>query len=338
MPTCRRTGLCGRRRSTVGAARRASCSPASPSPRAAARAPGLGDGRRARIGIGGSNRRVGRGLVSVLQCRDGGDRRSAPVTRIADAARGAARRAGRRGVGGDLLASPAYRGCRAGHRRDVPEHIRAHHDLLCAVLRPASPQRARRDPHPHAGRLRRGGPQRQGGRRGARDPRQHTAHHRLGRIVERTGRDLRRLSDVIAIRITDGRRDDGPAGGVRQRRRPAHPRRAPRRGPASAARHRDRGAPGHMGAVRRPRRPSRACRLRPAGRSQRRPASRASTCSAARSAAGLPRSSRSAPERVRRRLMLPNARLHVVKGGGHLFLPRPARERRGVVRDFLDAP
>ncbi len=36
----------------------------------------------------------------------------------------------------------------------------------------------------------------------------NTAHHRLGRIAERTGRDLRRLSDVIdlliAIRITDG--------------------------------------------------------------------------------------------------------------------------------------
>jgi sugar diacid utilization regulator len=37
----------------------------------------------------------------------------------------------------------------------------------------------------------------------------NTAHHRLGRIAERTGRDLRRLSDVIdlliAIRLTDGR-------------------------------------------------------------------------------------------------------------------------------------
>jgi len=36
----------------------------------------------------------------------------------------------------------------------------------------------------------------------------NTAHHRLGRIAERTGRDLRRLSDVIdlliAIRISDG--------------------------------------------------------------------------------------------------------------------------------------
>jgi PucR C-terminal helix-turn-helix domain/GGDEF-like domain len=36
----------------------------------------------------------------------------------------------------------------------------------------------------------------------------NTAHHRLGRIAERTGRDLRRLSDVIdlliAIRLTDG--------------------------------------------------------------------------------------------------------------------------------------
>src|SRR6476620_9892557 len=36
----------------------------------------------------------------------------------------------------------------------------------------------------------------------------NTAHHRLGRIAERTGRDLRRLSDVIdlliAVRITDG--------------------------------------------------------------------------------------------------------------------------------------
>ena len=35
----------------------------------------------------------------------------------------------------------------------------------------------------------------------------NTAHHRLGRIAERTGRDLRRLSDVIdlliAIRLTD---------------------------------------------------------------------------------------------------------------------------------------
>ena len=35
----------------------------------------------------------------------------------------------------------------------------------------------------------------------------NTAHHRLGRIAEKTGRDLRRLSDVIdlliAIRLTD---------------------------------------------------------------------------------------------------------------------------------------
>ena len=35
----------------------------------------------------------------------------------------------------------------------------------------------------------------------------NTAHHRLGRIAERTGRDLRRLADVIdlliAIRLTD---------------------------------------------------------------------------------------------------------------------------------------
>ena len=35
----------------------------------------------------------------------------------------------------------------------------------------------------------------------------NTAHHRLGRIADRTGRDLRRLSDVIdlliAVRLTD---------------------------------------------------------------------------------------------------------------------------------------
>jgi hypothetical protein len=41
----------------------------------------------------------------------------------------------------------------------------------------------------------------------------NTAHHRLGRIAERTGCDLRRLSDVIdlliAIRLTDGARHDG---------------------------------------------------------------------------------------------------------------------------------
>jgi sugar diacid utilization regulator len=41
----------------------------------------------------------------------------------------------------------------------------------------------------------------------------NTAHHRLGRIAERTGRDLRHLSDVIdlliAIRLTDRPQDDG---------------------------------------------------------------------------------------------------------------------------------
>lgn len=38
----------------------------------------------------------------------------------------------------------------------------------------------------------------------------NTAHHRLGRIAEKTGCDLRRLSDaidlLIAIRLTDGPR------------------------------------------------------------------------------------------------------------------------------------
>jgi sugar diacid utilization regulator len=41
----------------------------------------------------------------------------------------------------------------------------------------------------------------------------NTAHHRLGRIAERTGCDLRRLSDVIdlliAIRLTDTPARDG---------------------------------------------------------------------------------------------------------------------------------
>ncbi|MEA2167697.1 MAG: hypothetical protein QOF76_997, partial [Solirubrobacteraceae bacterium] len=33
---------------------------------------------------------------------------------------------------------------------------------------------------------------------------------------------------------------------------------------------------------------------------------------------------------------LPNARLHVVKGGGHLFLLDEPENVAGVIRDFLD--
>jgi sugar diacid utilization regulator len=44
----------------------------------------------------------------------------------------------------------------------------------------------------------------------------NTAHHRLGRIAEKTGCDLRRLSDVIdlliAIRLTNSDADQWPAG------------------------------------------------------------------------------------------------------------------------------
>src|SRR6185312_10571238 len=60
----------------------------------------------------------------------------------------------------------------------------------------ASPRRARRDPDPHAARLCRGGPQRQGGRRGASHPR-HAAHDPSVASPTRTGRDLLRLADVM---------------------------------------------------------------------------------------------------------------------------------------------
>jgi pimeloyl-ACP methyl ester carboxylesterase len=38
------------------------------------------------------------------------------------------------------------------------------------------------------------------------------------------------------------------------------------------------------------------------------------------------------------RMGLPNSRLHIVEGGGHLFLVTRAEETAGIIRDFLNSP
>ena len=38
------------------------------------------------------------------------------------------------------------------------------------------------------------------------------------------------------------------------------------------------------------------------------------------------------------RMGLPKSRLHVVEGGGHLFLVTRAAETAEIIREFLDAP
>jgi PucR-like helix-turn-helix protein/diguanylate cyclase with GGDEF domain len=68
---------------------------------------------------------------------------SAPVTRIADALE--ARRDELVGAAWEAIASrlPAYRNAGPDTVADVLEHIRAHHDLLCAVLRRGGPPEPR---------------------------------------------------------------------------------------------------------------------------------------------------------------------------------------------------